>query len=618
MPNGTGKTTTLDMLTATLNGEARNWSPEDIRELKGRESQTSIGSFKINLKADNVPITIELRLDFDTGTAQYRTTSPQSGGVEPGWVPPANLYPFLSSEFIRLFVFNGEFANRLLDDSASEAEKAIDALCHLYLLENVANVATKDWEMASKNSTGKSKANLRTWQNKLDTVKDRINKIEQAKNKAIFECEKLREHNKELHNKISSRLKSDDSVRDQFHEAEKKRKDALENLETYRDRLLDKLRQPQQIHTTFEKSLVQLKSNLDRLKLPDSTSSTFFKELSEELSCICGRYIGPAERQEILKRSESYLDVDETGVINTIKQSIADAVENQNDQFDAVQQKLTQSIKSLRVAETQVEALEKKSESQGDDEISLWRNSIQKNEDRLRNLTNLLDEINGIGDGMDDKNQKSLKALNKIRMNSETRVSEITGTIQLREQKEIITKLCESVRSNARQRIRAKVLRECNSRLLTILGSDPLQLKSIDKCLKLKGQSSGSVGQVLSVGYAFLLTALRYGDNDFPLIVDSPAGSLDDSRRTEIGSLIPDNCNQFIAFMISTERNYFLDAIESGTSEAIRYITAFRKTSGVKHLINSLPSGNETKQTDNSVIVEGRDYFVNFTAVEEK
>ena len=31
MPNGTGKTTTLDMLMATLNGVAEKWTPEKVR-----------------------------------------------------------------------------------------------------------------------------------------------------------------------------------------------------------------------------------------------------------------------------------------------------------------------------------------------------------------------------------------------------------------------------------------------------------------------------------------------------------------------------------------------------------------------------------------------------------
>ena len=160
MPNGTGKTTTLTMIRAAMNGEAQSWSSDKIKSFRRPGDLQSKGLFILRLKVNEQPLTFELTLDFEAGKAEYRTTSIGSGGIRLGWEPPLEVRRFLNDRFVQLFVFDGELAERLLDPKESEASKAIDALFQLYLLEDISQKAEEDWEAATKNKTAKGEKEL--------------------------------------------------------------------------------------------------------------------------------------------------------------------------------------------------------------------------------------------------------------------------------------------------------------------------------------------------------------------------------------------------------------------------------------------------------------------------
>jgi DNA sulfur modification protein DndD len=149
--------------------------------------------------------------------------------------------------------------------------------------------------------------------------------------------------------------------------------------------------------------------------------------------------------------------------------------------------------------------------------------------------------------------------------------------LTLHNQTKLIKKLAVEARNLARDNIRARVLVDCNERLRRVLSQDPIQLEGIGDSLHLAHQTGASVGQTLAVGYTFLMSVLPRGQNQFPLIVDSPANPLDAGRRRAIGNFIPQLCNQFVGFTISTERLGFVTALEA-TKTPIKYLTLFRKT----------------------------------------
>src|SRR5215213_3135913 len=100
MPNGTGKTTTLDLLKAALSGEAERWDETAVRGLRRRGESHAGGNFKVKLLVDGRPLTFEIDLDFENGRALCLTTRPGSGGVHRRWAPPPEMRRFLDRSFL--------------------------------------------------------------------------------------------------------------------------------------------------------------------------------------------------------------------------------------------------------------------------------------------------------------------------------------------------------------------------------------------------------------------------------------------------------------------------------------------------------------------------------------
>ena len=113
MPNGTGKTTTLELLRAALSGSAADgqWDKEKICSLAKR-GNAGKGLFELVLLHNRRRLTIVMVFDFEEGTVRY-THHPRSGKKD-GFHPPIGLAKFLHAEFVPFFVFDGELAERLL------------------------------------------------------------------------------------------------------------------------------------------------------------------------------------------------------------------------------------------------------------------------------------------------------------------------------------------------------------------------------------------------------------------------------------------------------------------------------------------------------------------------
>ena len=264
----------------------------DIMELRRKSDETSEGEFKIHLLVNSTPLTFMLKLNFIDGSAKYITTSPDLGGKINGWCPLPNLQQFLSPQFLRLFIFDGEFADRLLNPSESEAEKSIDALCQLYLLNDIKKFASENWQI--KSSSGpKTHRGLSRYKSKLKEVNERIDEVEQIKIDAENEILELERTIEELGKKIDVRMKANTDVSEKLEEAKSKKASAQNDMERARKNLMIQIRQPQTLHVAFGNSLIQLKNNLDILKLPDITSSTFFEELAQRFNvCLWPFYWG--------------------------------------------------------------------------------------------------------------------------------------------------------------------------------------------------------------------------------------------------------------------------------------------------------------------------------------
>ena len=622
MPNGTGKTTTLELLKATLSGSARNWSPERVRAFR-RGEEASGGRFKATLLRDGKPLSVELLLDYGSGRVDYRTTSPGSGGVVPLWHVPPPMNRFLTPEFLSLFIFDGEFAGSLLDGGQAQADRVVDALCQVYLLREASAFARGYWEQESKGDRTKTRAGLERLLERRGRLRDREAEILEELERAGAELATLDRAVAELRERIRNRIDSVAETRRQRDAAEADRATAQSDVAERRATLMTALRLPHAIHPDLAARLTELRDNLDRVRLPENTSAQFFEELVDEDACICGRPMDVDAREAIRARAEGYLDADDSGVINAVKQDIARYAERPGDDGETGHQRvlrlregLNEAVRRERLAEQQVRVLMDRLIEAGDKELEAWQREVDENEARRKACRELADEIEGPGVGA--AKAETSRALRVIRRELETlnsRIAQIEGTVRLRNQTELVAALLDAAGEHARDWIKGELVDECNARLQSILENDPLVIERIDRSIHLRGQRGASAGQTLAVGYTFLMSVLNRGRNDFPLVVDSPAGPIDKGVRRRIGQLLPALCSQFVGLTINTEREGFVDALESRVDN-IGYLTLFRKTPGTRRMMRNLPQGRY-EETDHAVLVDDRDYFYGFDVAEE-
>jgi hypothetical protein len=133
MPQGTGKTTTLELLRAALSGEATQWTPETVRKYQRPSENVAKGQFVARLRVDGRLLSFELTLGYEDGNVRYRTTISDRQSVVQGWNPPPT---FLSSKFIRNFIIDAEHCDVLLDPTHAAADTVIDALWQLEQLHD--------------------------------------------------------------------------------------------------------------------------------------------------------------------------------------------------------------------------------------------------------------------------------------------------------------------------------------------------------------------------------------------------------------------------------------------------------------------------------------------------
>jgi DNA sulfur modification protein DndD len=623
MPNGTGKTTTLELLKATLSGEGGEWDDAKVREFRRKDATNSNGSFKVKLLVDEQPVTFELELDFENGRVRCLTTRPGSGGVVRGWKPPQAIRRFVDASFLNLFIFNGELANELFQGDKTRADDAIDALCQLYLIEEANAFVEANWQKVVSNATGpKSDSSLATLRKRVEELKARRVKVRRMRVLAVTEMAEAKKASEDLEAKIKA--KTTGKEKDKAAHAAAKVDEATANGEVVqaREQLLLALRNPLSFGPAIGERLTEWKDHLDVLKLPEPTSAAFFTDLLRQTECICGTTMTDAMRTQIENQSKRVLSSSENGAMNIIKDAIDDIHRGEGPKiFHETIVKRLQGLSEARrkqlEASQNVRLLWQKIIGAGGPEVEQWEKDqeghdakyAQAEEELIRSID--APALSSKEDGL----IFSIARLDREIDDNEKKISDATDTVETRQKKTIIDRIVRRAEEIARRAIKTELLSACNERLKVILADDPVQLESIDGHLRLEGQSKASEAQTLSVGYTFLMTLLERGDNRFPLMVDSPVGKMDGTTRRAVGRLVPSLCGQFLTFVINTEKPYFVPALEKA-AHRLQYLTFFRKTPGTERLMGGLPS-SATTQTNDGVLVSDLAYFNSFDIEEE-
>src|SRR5262249_3748005 len=152
---------------------------------------------------------------------------------------------------------------------------------------------------------------------------------------------------------------------------------------------------------------------------------------------------------------KQYLAEDEQGVINALKRDIDQFTRTteEGSSYDLAQataRKLNEAVREQKRAETTLRTLKKRLIDGGDDQIRVWEEELDKCKSEQLDLQTLAKRITGDGEETDEiANIYSISLLKRKLKEADTKISEITETVQLHLQTSLIQKIAGEARQYA-------------------------------------------------------------------------------------------------------------------------------------------------------------------------
>ena len=504
MPNGTGKTTTLELLRAALSGSAAEGKRDraEIREYQKKNNERSDGLFEVRLLLNDRRVTIRMEFDFENERIYYKTT--HTAGQRDGFHPPSDFRRFMNENFVNFYVFNGELAQNLLDREKSDAEIVVEYLFQISLLQSLKKKVAEYWDDKTQHVNATEERGLSRRRNRLDLLKKRRQQLIEERDVLREERSKVEEglKNKEgVYNHeigkvevISEKLKSAETEANQLKA--KVREEALETL--------DMMRAPHAISPAFAKAIMDLKTGLDRVKLPERAAREFFEELADESDCVCGRPIDDKIRAVIKSRAGQYLGSEDVAFLNSMKSAIQATVGTSTDKpSQELNNKITilaESVSEERTASNDFDALRLEAE-QSDPAVARAREEINVLKKKLLGIDDELKKFESRDQEQGNERTFGIEVINERIERAEKNLAEITETMELKSKRDILLRILENVHEKARDEITKEICAEANKRIHELMPYNDILIDRIEKCLILQEQEGGSAGETLSVAW---------------------------------------------------------------------------------------------------------------------
>lgn len=627
MPNGTGKTTMIKLLSATLTGKIENWSAKETREFMGKSNDTNTGEFRLELSIEESNkhtknISFIVRFDFEHGVTELFTIRNVESGLEKGHRPPPSLRQFISQGCVDVFCFQGDKIKDIIDSQKEDAEVTINAFFgfddiaeFLNDIKNYHREATQSGAPANQRNVDSLEALKQSWEERSTVLFNRLGEEKGKKkdNKIILD---------ELKDKYQKIITASSKQAENQERLTKAKEDAEGSVRDNLISLWDELKNPFILSDNLLDGLNEFRTNLEAMKLPGG-SRAFFEELIElDDGCICGEPLIPARVSHIRSKIDEYLGTEDANIVNGIKEQINETYKNgyQSEHLKDKFIKLEDSIASQTIAETDLDAfLEdiKNNANIEDKEIIEKYGKAASYDTKLDGRITALEK-----EYSPDKSERlrpeecfSYKAAENAIEELSIELGKMSNRRDITDAYQLIKDVITTSKENSLNEIKTLLKKSTNEKIKeTLPAGSPLEVIELDKYLKLGWedtvQTEASGAQNIIIAYSFARSVLEEADIEFPLIVDHPVANVDENNRRTLGSKLGLMMHQFIGFLIDTERQGFLDGVrESGD---VRYISLFSDIEGNKAFIDEierLPDKEYTK-SKNGYISYNKDFFV--------
>jgi len=619
MPNGTGKTTILELLRAALSGAAVDpgWDRQKIMKYRKRNGDLTKGLFEVRLLLNEVRATIRMEFDFENGRVSYKTT--HGPGQREGFNPPSDFRQFMNENFVNFFVFDGELAQNLLDRKHTDAQVVVENLFQINTFKIMARKVDEFWDSKTKNVSATEERGLVRRKNRLAKLKAHLRNCQDEQQNLKDRHDDLTAQIENKKDAYDQEIKKDDMRSQAFKEAKEKVDHLKANVREESLYLLERMRDPHALSSIFATSMLKLKESFDRVKLPESASREFFEDLADDKECVCGRSIDEEIATTIRSRATRYLGSEDVALLNsmktTIKESVGDLATEPETDLNAKIAALDTAVQEERDARNDYESLRIEIE-QTDPGIKNASNDINRLRIQIKDVEDQLEKYDSRDQNKTDDQTYGIQILSKRIDDAEKKLAEITHTLTEKAKRDKLMAIIHSAHEKSRTGITTELCKQANIRISELMPQNSISIERIAENLILEGQEGGSVGETLSIAYAFLATLFDRSEHQLPFVVDSPAGPIDLAVRPKIGELIPKLTRQFIAFTISAERERFISHLKRASYEDIQFITLFRK--GSQELEDEAHEKGVVLETGDGLNVAGEVFFKAFQLDEEE
>lgn len=603
MPNGTGKTTLAECLRAILSGEASSWGKDRIRAFQ-RLTGSDSGLFEARFLFDGAPLAVGLKFDFIDESISYYTTH-RRGRVPKLNLPPA-LARFADPEFVRLYIFDAELPNELLAGGSDRAEKAIDAFYQLYVLTQVSDAIQGYWDGQVQGAS--TQQGLQRHKNKLHSLGARLQRLKKVLDENKTQLQRVNAELQASEIDLDDHLSEVQQYRQQKTLLEDDLRDAEDKLAAEMASTVARLQRPLDAHEVLRTALDHLTVGLDILKLPESTSREFFRDLARQKFCICGAPMTASARENINHAAEFVLADEAAGVINALK---TDVRSFQRDEacptLTAVADGLALLVRHRDATHHNLDLLVSEASEKADVKARGLKESIDALRERQKTLVSTISALTREPQPDDDESGACIKWFEQEIKRLEHVVAEATRLVTLRERKEALRELLVEATDQAREGARMELVSAMNKRLASLLPGENLTITDIRPHLMLQGRGGVNLGAMLSIGYSFLTTLFERGNHEFPFIVDAPTMGLDGLAREALANILPQATHQFVGFVLDNERD-FTRRIRANAPDRCEFYTVFSDSSRNRPLADQVPAGVEAAE-GGTYVIHGFNFF---------
>lgn len=599
MPNGTGKTTTKELIKGAFIGYEYFHNKDFVKSFKPKKKNIEIGKFIFKISIDENKYAIELRLNFIENKVDFFYIDSINGRES----ERPRIFNIFTESFIDKFIFDGELAEAFLKKTTNYAEESILSLFHLDKLKNLREeIENIKNDIIDQNITEAKD------QKGLSRYKNILKELEEQRKKLLIKRDNLNKRKQEIELLLLKLTSDKESIIDKNENIRKTIDIHREEEALFNNNISQKISEIKAnsyyIHNLNENIWRDCKiiiDNLVNMKLPKSVSEQFFIDLADSSDlCICGRTLGLLEKAYIKNNFYQYLDENNISALNEIKSNALEhnynsIIENYIEELNNYINKRDIVIDKRKRAEGLLDKESQEKKQLIDHDITKYNTELIK----VKNEIEIIDSKEKYEVDKYNSDQNLQKNSNEIE-----RIKKILFTVRnnktLQDNAILLMDLCDKIKIRALIEIKKIIIDTTNNKLRLIIKNDDIQIEKIDNYIKIADSENVSAGQKLSVAYSFISALFSCSSYDLPFVIDSPAHNLDLDYRREVSKVIPKQFSQLILFMMSSERDAFLDNIEKSATGEIKYLTIFKKS-----------------LNDDIQIKEDRDTFITFQSEED-